>query len=85
MISTDEMRQVLREACEVAGSQSAWAKANGLSSAYVSDVLAGRREPGKSIAQVFGYEPVTMYKELPRKGRRPPSEPASMRWVKAKD
>lgn len=69
MKTTDEMRAMLRAACEAAGSQIAWAKANGLSSAYVSDVLAGRREPGRSIAEAFGYQPVTMYVEVQRAQR----------------
>ena len=61
MISTDEMRRLLREACKAAGSQRAWAKAHRMSDAYVSDCLAGRRAPGDSIARALGYRPVTMY------------------------
>ena len=70
MISTDEMRRLLREACKAAGNQRAWAKANGVSDTYVSDCLAGRREPGDSIARALGYKPVTMYMELTRRKRK---------------
>ena len=71
MISTTEMRRLLREACKAAGSQRAWAKAKGMSDAYISDCLAGRREPGESIAKALGYRPVTMYEAVKdRKGRK---------------
>ena len=59
---------MLQAACKEAGSQRAWARANGVSDAYVSDCLAGRREPGDSIARALGYRPVTMY--VPRRGKR---------------
>ena len=70
MISVDDLRKMLRDACEAAGSQKAWAKANGLSITYVSDVLAGRREPGKGIAQAFGFKPITVYVEIDRRERK---------------
>ena len=69
MISTTEMRRLLREACKAAGSQRAWAKAHRMSDAYVSDCLAGRREPGDSIARALGYRPVTMYEPAKRRGK----------------
>jgi Na+-translocating ferredoxin:NAD+ oxidoreductase RNF subunit RnfB len=66
MKNADEMRVMLRAACDAAGSQTAWARANGVSTAYVNDCLAGRREIGESIAKAMGYQPVRMYKEMPR-------------------
>jgi hypothetical protein len=33
--ATDEVRKLLRQECEHAGSQTAWAKANGMAAAYV--------------------------------------------------
>ena len=30
---------------------------------FVGDVLLGNRSPGKRIASVFGFEPVTMYRK----------------------
>lgn len=47
---------------EVKGNQSAWAKANKISPAYVSDVIAGRREPGKKILSALGLERVVSYR-----------------------
>lgn len=38
-----------------------WAEKHGLSPQYVSDVIRGRRDPGKAITDAFGLEPRTMY------------------------
>lgn len=46
----------LREACRQAGSQKHWAELNGVSGAYVSDVLHRRREPGDSILRGLGLQ-----------------------------
>lgn len=43
-------------------SQAAWAKKHGLSPAYVSDVINGRREPGKAILEALGLERVVSYR-----------------------
>lgn len=61
MISSDRLRQKLRDAIQEAGSQKKWAKANGVSPQYVCDCLKGRREIGEGIAKPLGYVPVTMY------------------------
>lgn len=63
MITEQQIIERLRKACEKAGSQRAWAERNGVSEAYVTDVLKGRRRPGNSIACRFGYEQVMMYRE----------------------
>lgn len=68
---------MLREACETAGSQKAWAAANGVSTAYVSDVLAGRRDPGEGIAKAFGLKPITVYVPL-----TPPEQQATHRALR---
>ena len=62
--------------CEAPGGQAAWAKAHGVSAAYVNDVLRERREPGKSILDALGLEKVVTYREkrptsLPHKAPRP--------------
>ena len=44
----------LKKACELSGSQKAFAKSNGVSEQYVSDVLHYRREPGKAILDALG-------------------------------
>lgn len=51
----------IRKACAAAGSQSAWAEANGMSPAYVSDVLNSRREPGAKILAALGLRKIVRY------------------------
>jgi len=46
------------------GSQSAAADVLGVSRAYLSDVLAGKREPGRKILRAINYEKVTAYKHI---------------------
>jgi predicted transcriptional regulator len=53
----------LRKACEKAGSQKAWAQSVGLSAPYVSDVIAGRREPGESILNALGLQRIVIYRK----------------------
>jgi hypothetical protein len=63
-LSEDEMRRVLEAVVHDAGSQKAWARANGLSEQYVCDCLKGRRAIGFSIARALGYQPITVYVRL---------------------
>lgn len=53
--SADEIREKLQASCTLAGSQAEFAKRHNLSAKLVSDVLAKRREPGKSIAAALGF------------------------------
>lgn len=57
------IRSLLREACDEAGSQKAWAESHGLSGSYVTDVLQGRRDPGQSILEALGYERLVGYRK----------------------
>lgn len=61
--SADDVRQSLRRACDALGGQSRWAKLHDLSSAYVSDVLSGRREPGETILSALGWQRVVFYRK----------------------
>lgn len=61
-MTADEVRIVLAQQCADAGSQHAWAKAHGLSPAYVGDVLSGRRDLGDRILAQMGYERLVMYR-----------------------
>lgn len=58
------MIEMLRDACASAGSQVAWAIANGVSTAYVSDVLSGRREPGTKMLAALGLARSVCYARL---------------------
>lgn len=59
------VREIIRSKAKP--TQAAWAKANGISPAYVSDVIAGRREPGQKILDALGLERVTTYRPKPSK------------------
>lgn len=59
-MTAEEVRDILRKAID--GNASAWARPLGISQAYVSDVLAGRREPGDKILQALKLEKVVTYR-----------------------
>jgi DNA-binding transcriptional regulator YdaS (Cro superfamily) len=65
-VTTDEVREMLRKACDRAGTARAWADQAGVSGAYVSDVLNGRREPGEAICKALGIERETVYRKAAR-------------------
>jgi hypothetical protein len=44
--------------------QSTWARAHGISAAYVNDVLAGRRAPGRKVLAALGL--TVSYEAVPR-------------------
>lgn len=52
----------LRRACRTAGGQAHWAKRHGISPAYVSDVLSGRRAPGPKILAPLGLIETVSYR-----------------------
>ena len=52
----------MRRECEKAGSQKLWADAQGISAAYVSDVVQGRKEPGAKILDALDLEVVVTYR-----------------------
>jgi hypothetical protein len=53
-MTNEDVLALMRERIASAGSLNKWAAQIGLSAPYVSDVLNGKREPGESIAKVFG-------------------------------
>jgi hypothetical protein len=65
-VSAEEVRQLLRRCCEEAGSQTGWARKNDMSGVYVSDVLAGRRDPGGKLLAALGLERVVHYRQTPK-------------------
>jgi len=54
-LNEQHMIAILENSCRNAGSQRAWADANGLSPAFVSDVLKGKRGVTGRIAESLGY------------------------------
>lgn len=51
----------ISDACAMEGGQKAWAQKHGLSPQYVSDVIAERRLPGKSILAAAGFVKAELY------------------------
>lgn len=56
MLTESDLRDVLREACQAAGSQMAWADRHGLSRSYVSDLLNGHRPFSDRALTAIGCE-----------------------------
>lgn len=68
-MTADDVRVLLKDACNKDGGIRAWARKHDLSAAYISDILLGRREPGPSVLRVFGLEavhPETIYRKVKR-------------------
>lgn len=63
-MTTDDVRNILRNECEQCGGQAVWATRNGLSPAYVSDTLNNRRDPGPAIVLALGLKKVVAYERL---------------------
>ncbi len=63
LLTAEEVRERLLAAC--AGDQKRWATEHNISGAYVSDVINGRREPGKSVLRPLHLEKRVVYEELP--------------------
>jgi transcriptional regulator with XRE-family HTH domain len=57
-----EMRNLLVAKAKAAGSQAALAKKLGLSAAYLSDVILGRRDV-RRVAERLGYKAETFYRK----------------------
>lgn len=56
MITEEDMRAKLREACHAAGSVYAWARANGRHQSNTNRILLGKIAFPKSMAKLLGYE-----------------------------
>jgi transcriptional regulator with XRE-family HTH domain len=60
-MTADQVRARLEKACESMGSQSAFARQHGLTRAYISAVLKGKKRPGKSILIALGIKADFIY------------------------
>lgn len=61
-MTADDVRKLIRK--KAAGNQKAWAVENGISPAYLSDMLLGRREPSPAILRPLGLEKVVLYRKI---------------------
>lgn len=65
-MTIDQVRLLLEAQCRKAGSQTAWAAANGISLSHVSNVINGRDLPGDKVLDALGLERLpTMYRRKP--------------------
>ncbi|BAQ45897.1 MULTISPECIES: hypothetical protein [Methylobacterium] len=53
-MTVDEVRERLRASIDKAGGQTAFAREHRVSTVYVHDALAGRRDPGPAILRALG-------------------------------
>jgi len=62
----DEMtiRKLLRDRCKALGSQGAFAANAGVSAAYLSDMLLGKRGVSDAIAGAIGYEKFVAFRKI---------------------
>jgi len=60
-LTVEDVRNLLKTEVDRHGSQTAVARRFGCSPAYISDVLAGRREPGGLILDALGLTSVFGY------------------------
>ncbi len=61
-MTENELVGLLARHIEQTGSQQAWAKAHGISKAYVCDVINRRAQPGTKILKALDLEKVIMYR-----------------------
>lgn len=69
-MTIDQVVALLRRQCGAEGGQAAWAKAHGVSPAYVNDTLQRRRDPGGAILRALGLVRVVTYKRTTPFGRK---------------
>lgn len=55
------LRALLKAMCGNAGGMRAWGRKHGVTAAYVSRVIAGKKIPGKKLLDAMGLEPSTVY------------------------
>jgi hypothetical protein len=63
-LSTEQVSELLRKACDHAGGQSAFADKHDLSKQYVNNVCNGQREPGQGIAEALGLQRRVVFSPL---------------------
>jgi DNA-binding transcriptional regulator YdaS (Cro superfamily) len=60
-LSNDELKDLIQEMVNVAGSQRAVALELGISEVYLSDILNGRRDVSDNVARKLGYKKEIVY------------------------
>ena len=63
VMNAEQLREWARSLiADAYGSQEVFARHSGISTAYVSDFLAGKRDPGDKMLEALGYERVVKYR-----------------------
>jgi hypothetical protein len=59
-LNADDMRDCILDHI---GEQShnSWARKNGISGCYLSQILTGKREPTKAVLKIIGYRKIACY------------------------
>ena len=60
-MTQNDVRELLRKACDKAGSVRRWAMDHELSNSYVSRVLQDGEAPGASILEALSLEKIVVY------------------------
>lgn len=60
-MTVEDVRELLRTACQKAGGQKHWAKEADLSAQFVGDVLKGKRAPGPRMLSALGLTATVVY------------------------
>ena len=66
IMTAEDVRKMLREACDAAGGMSAWGARNSIGVSNIADVLSGRRKPGRVICAALGIVRREDYDEIRR-------------------
>lgn len=62
-MNREQLIALLRQECEKAGGQTAWARAHGMSQPYVWDVLSGDKPPSPRLLRALGLEREVVYRK----------------------
>jgi DNA-binding phage protein len=63
LLRIEDVIRLLRDEVKRAGSQTEWARRNGVERTSVSHVLSGRKRPTKDIVKTLKLEKVVAYKQ----------------------
>lgn len=63
MLTQKELLKELHKAVKEAGTQKQWAEQNGISAAYLNDILKGKRAISEKMAKKLGYVPVMAFRK----------------------
>ena len=69
LLTAEQVRKMLRTACDASGGLRAWSRTHNVSVAYVSRVMRGEKDIGDSIARGLGLTKNVVWTVDKRRGR----------------